>query len=267
MSSSPEFDGKKDKDPGTRAPDADALEPGTRSWAEGALGEDLGRIRIHRDAGTQAGESDGARAATRRQDIYFARGEYDTSTREGKQLLVHELTHAIQQRKSGTETADRQALEAEADQAAEAASRGVPSEVRLRAPAGLVQKEEKDKPAAPVRHPFDITATPPFGTFSAGPLSIPYIFTTVRGAAWVPLRLRVPDGVSVTATALTEMTEGRDFRVLDAAGTRARTVVIEVASTAKGPVPPRLQVIFTRGSSSYVVAFQFPASAAQDSGS
>jgi hypothetical protein len=42
-------------------------------------------------------QSLGARAFTHGADIFFNRGEFDPNSREGRYLLVHELTHTLQQ--------------------------------------------------------------------------------------------------------------------------------------------------------------------------
>jgi hypothetical protein len=45
----------------------------------------------------------GAQAFTHGNDIYFNSGKYKPGSTEGKQLLAHELTHVVQQRKSNSE--------------------------------------------------------------------------------------------------------------------------------------------------------------------
>lgn len=63
-----------------------------------SLGYDLGSIRIHTDARSQA-MSDwlNARAFTYGRDLHFARGEYAPGTFAGRQLIAHEMAHAVQQ--------------------------------------------------------------------------------------------------------------------------------------------------------------------------
>lgn len=59
---------------------------------------DFSRVRVHTDA--RAGESAravNALAYTVGRDIVFADGQYSAATREGQQLIAHELTHTIQQ--------------------------------------------------------------------------------------------------------------------------------------------------------------------------
>jgi len=64
-------------------------------------------VRIHNDArAAESAHSIGALAYTVGEHIVFASGQYHPNTSMGKQLLAHELTHALQQ--SGT--ADRQVM-------------------------------------------------------------------------------------------------------------------------------------------------------------
>jgi len=253
MPSSPEFEEKKDDE-------LRPLDPALRARAEAALGEDLGRVRLGRGPAAHAQAAElGARAFTIGADVYFARGEGAPGTEEGERLLLHELAHVVQQRGTGAASADRAALEAEADAAATPA-RGGRATVRLKAPGGRAQKQEKGKTAPPTiaRHGAEITAVPPQGTITGGGFSIPYAFDVVRGSTSIPLVLHVPEGVAVTVTPLTDLGES-DYRVQNAAGSGVRAVVITV-STARKAVP-KLQVSFSRPSTSYIVVFQFPISA------
>lgn len=69
-----------------------------RSYFEPRFDRDLGDVRIH--TGRRADDlstSLGARAFTHGRDVFFASGEYRPSSRGGRRLLAHELTHTIQQ--------------------------------------------------------------------------------------------------------------------------------------------------------------------------
>ena len=69
-----------------------------RAFFEPRFGHDLSHVRLHTDAGaSHAARGIGARAYTLGQHIAFAPGEYAPSTREGRRLLAHELTHTLQQ--------------------------------------------------------------------------------------------------------------------------------------------------------------------------
>ena len=60
---------------------------------------DFTNVRIHTDAmAIQLSATLNAQAFTHGYDIYFNMGKYDPYSREGKHLLVHELTHVVQQK-------------------------------------------------------------------------------------------------------------------------------------------------------------------------
>ncbi len=65
---------------------------------EAAFNADFSAVRVHRDqAAAAAAIGEGARAFTAGAAIYFAPGQYQPGTGEGQALLVHELTHVLQQ--------------------------------------------------------------------------------------------------------------------------------------------------------------------------
>jgi hypothetical protein len=69
-----------------------------RSYFEPRFGQDFSRVRVHadREAGVGA-RAIQARAYTFGRDIVFEPNEYAPETTDGKRLLAHELTHAVQQ--------------------------------------------------------------------------------------------------------------------------------------------------------------------------
>lgn len=74
------------------------LPPSTRAFFEPRFGADFSRVRTH--TGVRAAETAAAiqaRAFTIGRDIVFGLGEYAPESREGRKLLVHELTHVVQQ--------------------------------------------------------------------------------------------------------------------------------------------------------------------------
>ena len=74
------------------------LPEGTRSFMQNAFGNDFQGVRVHRDSrAREMSQGIQAKAFTHGQDIYFNQGQYSPSTNEGKRLLLHELTHTIQQ--------------------------------------------------------------------------------------------------------------------------------------------------------------------------
>ncbi len=74
------------------------LEASARSYFEPRFGQDFSRVRIHSDGlAHRAAAAVNAKAYTVGSDLVFAGGEYAPHTRQGKQLLAHELTHVVQQ--------------------------------------------------------------------------------------------------------------------------------------------------------------------------
>lgn len=74
------------------------LSNSTRGFMEKAFGTDFSEVRVH--TGGKAVEMSrriGAKAFTTGSDLYFNQGQYRPATRDGKQLLAHELTHTLQQ--------------------------------------------------------------------------------------------------------------------------------------------------------------------------
>ena len=71
-----------------------------RAFFEPRFGVDFSRVRIHtgRSADTAA-RAVGAHAFTRGSDVVFRGDQYHPNTYAGRQLLAHELTHVVQQRK------------------------------------------------------------------------------------------------------------------------------------------------------------------------
>jgi hypothetical protein len=75
-----------------------ALDPETRTFMESRFGHDFSGVRVHTDArAADSARSLGARAFTAGRHIVFGEDEYAPQTMEGKRLLAHELTHAVQQ--------------------------------------------------------------------------------------------------------------------------------------------------------------------------
>ena len=75
------------------------LDAATRAYLEPRFGRDLSRIRVHTDArAADSARSVQAKAYTVGQDLVFGQGKYAPATPAGRELLAHELTHAVQQR-------------------------------------------------------------------------------------------------------------------------------------------------------------------------
>lgn len=69
-----------------------------RSELEEGFGADFSAVRIHNDSYVDSAvRNEGARAFASGTDIYFAAGNYDPSKEAGKELLIHEVAHVLQQ--------------------------------------------------------------------------------------------------------------------------------------------------------------------------
>lgn len=124
--------------------DGRPLDPGIRHTMEAFFDADFSNVRVHEGPMAQA---IGALAFTVGETLYFAPGLYDPTTREGVELLGHELTHVVQQRDgrvvnphgAGVAIVQDPALEDEADRmgqqiAAEMASHAAIGQPRRAAP-------------------------------------------------------------------------------------------------------------------------------------
>jgi bacterioferritin-associated ferredoxin len=114
------------------------LDVGVRAFMEARFGASFGHVRVHTDERAAASaRTIGADAYTFGRDVYFAAGKYAPSSRAGRLLIAHELSHTLQQGASGDGAiAPRPAemvvgpaddpLEREADRAAVAVVDGAP---------------------------------------------------------------------------------------------------------------------------------------------
>ncbi|MEI6063603.1 MAG: DUF4157 domain-containing protein [Pseudanabaena sp. ELA748] len=63
-----------------------------------AMGADFSSVKVHTDSQSdQLNKSIQAKAFTTGQDVFFRQGAYDPSSRDGQELIAHELTHVVQQ--------------------------------------------------------------------------------------------------------------------------------------------------------------------------
>lgn len=94
VGSASEFQSKLDRSKGN----GQSLDASTRNLMTSRMGVDFREVKIH--AGGIAhdmSESLGAQAFTHGRDVYFNVGKFSPETRDGKELLAHELTHTVQQ--------------------------------------------------------------------------------------------------------------------------------------------------------------------------
>ncbi|MEH2391442.1 MAG: DUF4157 domain-containing protein [Nostoc sp.] len=73
-----------------------------RQPMEEAFGADFSRVKVHTDAQSDhLNRSIQAKAFTTGQDVFFQQGAYEPGSRDGQELLAHELTHVVQQNGDG----------------------------------------------------------------------------------------------------------------------------------------------------------------------
>jgi hypothetical protein len=135
-----------------------ALPADVRGRFEGSLGADLGGVRVHTGgASAEAASAVGARAYTTGQDIHFGAGQYAPTDPFGLHLLAHEVAHTVQQSGGAATTQYKlevsspgDALEHEADRAADAMVAGRPAANRSTAAAGIGRKIFRDVAGGPL---------------------------------------------------------------------------------------------------------------------
>lgn len=132
------------------------LDTPTRAFFEPRFGHEFGRVRIHSD--TKAARSTravNALAYTVGQDLVFGAGQFSPRSSAGKELLAHELAHAVQQtaisaRPLGrlTVTSPGDGYEREADRVSSAVAHGaaIPA-VQKASPTLVARKPDPVQPA------------------------------------------------------------------------------------------------------------------------
>jgi hypothetical protein len=75
-----------------------ALDAGLQSQMGQAMGADFSGVKVHTDSQSdQLNQSIQAKAFTTGQDVFFSQGAYNPSSKDGQELIAHELTHVVQQ--------------------------------------------------------------------------------------------------------------------------------------------------------------------------
>jgi LAS superfamily LD-carboxypeptidase LdcB len=78
------------------------LSESVRAYFEPRFGQSFDHVRLHVDShAAEYADALGARAFTLGQDVFFGAGQFTPENAPGRQLLAHELTHVIQQRRTG----------------------------------------------------------------------------------------------------------------------------------------------------------------------
>ncbi|WP_197285210.1 DUF4157 domain-containing protein [Planktothricoides sp. SR001] len=79
------------------------LDAGLQQSMGQAMGADFSGVRVHTDSSANnLSQSIQAKAFTTGQDVFFAQGQYDPGSKDGQELIAHELTHTIQQSSAST---------------------------------------------------------------------------------------------------------------------------------------------------------------------
>lgn len=118
-----------------------------RGRAERSLGLSLGDVQLKELPGSA--QQLGFVAATDGSSVAFAEGAYRAGDGRSEALLGHELVHVAQHRRAGR-AGGEQALEREADTAANLVAAGLPVALELSAPAPSLQFKGDDPPSATV---------------------------------------------------------------------------------------------------------------------
>lgn len=144
------------------------LDAATRAFMELRFAHDFSQVRVHTDAkAAKSARAVNSLAYTVRHDIIFGAGQYAPSTHRGKKLLVHELTHVMQQSAGAKGMQDRLGISHPndpAEQEAKTISKDVMHDEIL--PTALSQKIQvaRDAPDAGSDTPDATIATPDVGS-------------------------------------------------------------------------------------------------------
>jgi hypothetical protein len=128
------------------------LDAATRADMSARFRFDFSRVRIHDDArAAQSASLVAAVAYTVGRDVVFGNGRYAPATDPGRRLLAHELTHVVQQDRSGSAAAQAFSIgpahgsaEREADAMADAVMAGSPLPPIAGTPGAVLQRARLD---------------------------------------------------------------------------------------------------------------------------
>ncbi|HSG40929.1 MAG TPA: DUF4157 domain-containing protein, partial [Thermoanaerobaculia bacterium] len=120
------------------------LDAGTREFMEPRFGHDFSGVRVHTDPRAAASaQAVGALAYTVGNNVVFGSGQHAPETRQGQELLAHELAHVVQQ--SGTSTSGALTVDndAGAERQADAMARSAVSGAPLASPGTVGQRLQR----------------------------------------------------------------------------------------------------------------------------
>jgi hypothetical protein len=229
-----------------------------RDFFEPRFGLDLGDVRVHTGADAErVNEELGARAVTRGRDIYFGKGEYDSSTREGKELLAHELAHVVQQRggssvRGASVGPAGDAFEQEADEVAASVVRGGRARVEKRSDAPGIQRQQARQAQTVTAWPW-LWLEPNYTKQDHYPnYTVQTHFAKVSGANFDTLHIVVTAGVSVTVVDLS----GMNMEVKDPGGGAARVIVVRIDRGDRKADYQIIQLTFSKGNRVDIVTYR-----------
>jgi hypothetical protein len=151
------------EDPGNSGTKTD-MPDDVQNKMENSFGVDFSDVNIHKDS--QQAPRLSALAYTQGNDLHFAPGQYNPGSKEGQELLGHELSHVVQQREDrvkpttqdkGMSVNNDPALEKEADEQGKQAAQGRMADVKgkgsgVQRRKNTFNSEEKDTPPTVKRY-------------------------------------------------------------------------------------------------------------------
>jgi hypothetical protein len=203
------------------------LEPSVRRYMDRRFAQDFGFVRIHQgiDA-ARAAMALNASAFTMGRHILFGEGRYDPDHSAGRQLLAHELTHALQQRKGCSPLPPRLHLGLGHESQAEITARAV--DARSYSPADVLR-------VAPLlAAPLSVQSQSADGVWArCGPIcSFPF---APEGVLFDPRKIDVPCGLIDCGYTSTPGPRATSWCAYQCAGRKYGAFVI---NTYCGPVGP-----------------------------
>ena len=220
---------------GTRRGMGAPLAPEVREFFEPRFGADLAGVRVHTEmTDAELAESIGARAFTYGNDIFFARGEYQPDSADGRRLLAHELAHTFQQPpnvphvQTMAMTSPGDSLESDADRVADAVMAGrftAPSSLQASAP--TVMSQPAEAPPAPA----GITGGNVFAGASASATGTASVGASLGSLATSAVNDPLGTAYNVLSGAANTVVEGAEV-VYDTAAEGARWLATEAGSLA-----------------------------------
>ncbi len=180
---------------------------------ESSLGADLSGVRVHTGAeSAAANDAVGARAYTMGNDIHFGAGQFDPHSASGEHLIAHEVAHTVQQSGGASRmqfklevSSPGDALELEADRAADAMVSGAPASVgtaRGVARDAVLRDFDPNKKKKPAKDPTDPKPSAP---------ATGYVPSLTATAASPSLQLNAKQVVTATVENAVDAPEGTVF--------------------------------------------------------